>query len=91
MISETCKVFQLKRQIEREFSELFPNDPPYVVAKLEDGDGFAFSNSSLLQDVASAGDRLVALPEETAPVFVQPISPSSSAVTSGRRNDNATI
>jgi len=30
------RVADLKRQIEREFAELFPNEPPYVVAKLDD-------------------------------------------------------
>ena len=30
------KIHALKRTIEREFLDLFPNEPPYVVAKLED-------------------------------------------------------
>ena len=29
-------VYELKRKIEKEFSELFPSEPPFVVAKLED-------------------------------------------------------
>jgi len=44
MALETNKVYELKRQIEREFAELFPNEPPYVVAKIEDTEGFALSN-----------------------------------------------
>jgi len=75
MSPETYKVYELKRQIEREFSELFPNEPPYVVAKIEDTEGFAFSNSSCLADVARTQDKLVVLPEEA----VGPISPSSNA------------
>lgn len=39
-------VYELKRKIEKEFSELFPNEPPFVVAKLEDKNGFALSNNS---------------------------------------------
>jgi hypothetical protein len=44
MALDTLKVYELKRQIEREFAELFPNEPPYVVAKIEDTEGFALSN-----------------------------------------------
>jgi len=36
MATHTHRVYELKRKIEREFSELFPNEPPFVVAKLED-------------------------------------------------------
>lgn len=36
MIEYTARVADLKRRIEREFAELFPMEPPYVVAKLED-------------------------------------------------------
>jgi hypothetical protein len=39
-------VYELKRKIEKEFSELFPHEPPFVVAKLEDKSGFALSNNS---------------------------------------------
>jgi len=44
MIEDSCQVFELKRRIEREFAELFPAEPPYVVAKVEDTQGFALSN-----------------------------------------------
>lgn len=80
MAQENMKVYELKRQIEREFSELFPNEPPYVVAKLEDNEGFALSNSTQICDVVKADDRLVALPEE------QPMSPSSVQVLHGGQN-----
>jgi len=36
VVSSMDKVFHLKRLIEKEFLDLFPNEPPYVVAKLED-------------------------------------------------------
>ena len=39
-------VYEIKRKIEKEFSELFPHEPPFVVAKLEDRNGFALSNNS---------------------------------------------
>jgi len=29
-------VYELKRKIEREYSELFPGEPPFVVSKIED-------------------------------------------------------
>jgi len=44
MIEETALVRDLKRQIEREFAELFPAEPPYVVAKIDDSNGFSLSN-----------------------------------------------
>ena len=59
MAFESQKVYELKRQIEREFAELFPNEPPYVVAKLEDTEGFALSNSSQISDVLKANDKLI--------------------------------
>lgn len=60
MTSENAWIYELKRKIEREFSELFPHEPPYVVAKLEDSDGFAVSNSSQVKDTFGPGGRLVA-------------------------------
>ena len=60
MISEQSWIYELKRKIEREFSELFPHEPPFVVAKLEDDEGFAVSNQSQVKDVCVTGDRLVA-------------------------------
>lgn len=49
------KVSVLKRVIEREFMELFPAEPPYVVAKLEDANGFSLSNGSNIGDFISNG------------------------------------
>lgn len=49
------KVFSLKRAIEREFLDLFPNEPPYVVAKLEDANGFSLSNGSNVGDFIQNG------------------------------------
>ena len=60
MATGASRVFELKRRLEREFSELFPNEPPFVVAKLEDSNGFALSNSSLVKDVVVEGDMLIA-------------------------------
>jgi hypothetical protein len=45
MIGGPLMVYELKRKIEKEFSELFPHEPPFVVAKLEES-GFALSNNS---------------------------------------------
>ena len=46
MVGGPHMVYELKRKIEKEFSELFPHEPPFVVAKLEDRNGFALSNNS---------------------------------------------
>jgi len=50
VITSTDKIFTLKRAIEREFLDLFPTEPPYVVAKLEDTNGFSLSNGSNIGD-----------------------------------------
>ena len=60
MATSGARVFELKRKVEREFSELFPNEPPFVVAKLEDEQGFALSNSSQVAEVVQEGDKLIA-------------------------------
>ena len=36
MIEDGAYICDLKRRVEREFAELFPLEPPYVVAKIED-------------------------------------------------------
>lgn len=46
MIDPGSKISDLKRKIEKEFSDLFPNEPPFIVAKLEDEYGYSLSNSS---------------------------------------------
>jgi hypothetical protein len=54
-------VFQLKRKIEKEFAELYPQEPPFVVAKIQDREGFAVSGSSKVSDVVGHGDIVYAL------------------------------
>lgn len=51
MISPSKMIYELKRKIEKEYSELFPEEPPYVVAKLQDQEGYALSNNSFVKDV----------------------------------------
>ena len=55
VISSNDKVYTLKRAIEREFLDLFPNENPYVVAKLEDTHGFSLSNGSNIGDFITNG------------------------------------
>ena len=57
------KVYNLKRLIEKEFLDLFPNEPPYVVAKLEDHNGFSLSNGSNIGDFIQNGQQIFAQPE----------------------------
>lgn len=40
------KISMLKRYIEREFSDLFPHEPTFICAKLEDEFGYSLSNAS---------------------------------------------
>ena len=49
------KVSVLKRAIEKEFLDLFPNEQPFVVAKLEDHNGFSLSNGSNIGDFIQNG------------------------------------
>ena len=52
MISPTKKVYELKRKIEKEFSELFPKEQPFVVSKLEEyHTGYVLSSNSKIEDV----------------------------------------
>ena len=55
VVNAADKIFSLKRMIEREFIDLFPNEPNYVVAKLEDEQGFALSNNSNIGDFITQG------------------------------------
>ena len=55
-----CKIADLKRKVEKEFCDLFPNEPPFVVAKLEDEYGYSLSNSSRVGDFLKFGDRVIA-------------------------------
>lgn len=63
MIEDSAHIYELKRRIEREFAELFPAEPPYVVAKIEDSQGYALSNQSQLRDVSGPNEPLFAHPE----------------------------
>ena len=55
VVASNEKIYTLKRAIEREFLDLFPNENPYVVAKLEDMHGFSLSNGSNIGDFISNG------------------------------------
>ena len=44
VMNGTDKIYTLKRTIEREFLDLFPSEQPYVVAKIEDQNGYSLSN-----------------------------------------------
>lgn len=53
----------LKRHIEREFSDLFPHEPTFICAKLEDEYGYSLSNTSFVNELLKNSDRLTAVPE----------------------------
>ena len=55
-----ARISDLKRQIEKEFSDLFPYEAPYIVAKLDDEYGYSLSNSSKIGDFLKFGDRITA-------------------------------
>lgn len=57
------KIYSLKRAIEKEFMELFPMEQPYVVAKVEDNNGYSLSNQSNVEDFITNGMTVYALPE----------------------------
>lgn len=42
----SIKISMLKRHVEREFSDLFPHEPTFICAKLEDEFGYSLSNTS---------------------------------------------
>ena len=52
-----------KRMIEREYSDLFPHEPTFICAKLEDEFGYSLSNSSFVYELLKPNDRLFAIPE----------------------------
>ena len=53
----------LKRLIEREYSDLFPHEPTFICAKLEDEFGYSLSNASYVSELLKSADRLFAVPE----------------------------
>mmetsp|Transcript_45194 Transcript_45194/g.32995 ORF Transcript_45194/g.32995 Transcript_45194/m.32995 type:complete len:122 (+) Transcript_45194:77-442(+) len=63
MIDSNARISDLKRKVEKEFVDLFPNEPPFIVAKLEDEYGYSLSNSSRVGDFLKFGDRIAAQPE----------------------------
>ena len=59
----TMKISMLKRLIEKEFSDLFPHEPTFICAKLEDEFGYSLSNSSFIYELLKDQNRLFAIPE----------------------------
>lgn len=53
----------LKRLIEQEYSDLFPNEPTFICAKLQDQYGYSLSNSSFVYELLKMSDRIYAVPE----------------------------
>ena len=52
----------LKRQVEKEFVDLYPFEDPLVCSKLEDSYGYALSNVSRVEELLVNGDRVMAIP-----------------------------
>jgi hypothetical protein len=63
IINSNSRISDLKRQIEKEFADLFPYEPPYIVAKLDDEYGYSLSNNSRIGEFLKFGDRITAQPE----------------------------
>lgn len=66
------KISLLKRQIEREFSDLFPKEPTFICGKIEDQYGYALSNSSYIYEMLKAGDRITAYPDDVVGAINNP-------------------
>jgi len=64
MSPSDCRISMLKRQIEQEFSDLFPNESTFICAKLLDARGYALSNNSFVYDLLKYGDTVYASPEQ---------------------------
>lgn len=63
LLEANQKVSMLKRLVEQEYADLFPNDPTFICAKLQDEFGYSLSNASLIFELVKNGDRLFAVPE----------------------------
>jgi hypothetical protein len=63
MIVVNLKISMLKRHVEREFADLFPHEPTFICAKLEDEFGYSLSNTSYVSELLKNSDRLFAVPE----------------------------
>ena len=61
MVGLNQMVYEVKRKIEAEYSQLFPNDPPFVCAKLQDQEGYVISSNTKVMDVIKAGDIVTAV------------------------------
>jgi len=70
MVDSDQRVSMLKRHIEREFTELFPNEKPFICSKVEDQYGYSLSNTSYIRDLLKHDDRVVAVPEVSGGSFV---------------------
>jgi hypothetical protein len=70
MVDSDQRVSMLKRHIEREFTELFPNEKPFICSKVEDQYGYSLSNTSYIRDLLKHDDRVVAVPEVSGGGFV---------------------
>lgn len=55
-------ISKMKRQIEQEFTDLFPFEQAFFCSKVQDEYGYALSNSSKVVDLLRQGDRVVAIP-----------------------------
>lgn len=55
----------LKRIVEKEYADLFPEEPPLIVSKLEDEYGYSLSNISVVSELLKHGDRIVAIPDSS--------------------------
>lgn len=72
MSHNSMYISELKRKIEKEFVDLFPSEPPYIVAKIEDQHGFSLSNNSLIGEFLQHGDRIYAQPEGISEMRASP-------------------
>ncbi|EGR26982.1 hypothetical protein IMG5_203810 [Ichthyophthirius multifiliis] len=64
MTPSNIKISMLKRIVEQEFSDLFPNEPTFICAKIQDEYGYSLSNSSYIFELVKNNDRLIAIPEK---------------------------
>lgn len=63
LLKAGIKISMLKRQIEKEFSDLFPKEPTFICGKLEDEYSYSLSNNSYVFELLKNGDRIYAIPE----------------------------
>jgi hypothetical protein len=56
-----CSLPNLKRSIEREFQNTYPNNQPFTCQKIEDEFGYAITNSAPLMGFVESGARVIAI------------------------------